>query len=122
MKEIEVGFDSGLTGRVLRVSGQVQDPDPRPWTRHTFSGPSLNLRGSLRGPSLSLNLWGGSLGWCPSTNSYVKTSEDPRVQTRTQRVRVGSDPKPKNASGPGRIQPLSPCWSGALYRPYYEQV
>jgi hypothetical protein len=33
---VEVGSDSGPTGRVLRVSGRVQDPDPRPWTRHLF--------------------------------------------------------------------------------------
>ena len=35
-RKLEVGSDSGPTGRVLRVSGRVQDPDPTPWTRHLF--------------------------------------------------------------------------------------
>ena len=32
--QVEVCSNSGPTGWVLWVLGRVQDPDPRPWTRH----------------------------------------------------------------------------------------
>ena len=114
---LEVGSDSGPTGRVLRVSGRVQDPDPTPWTRHLFGSGSDPTSRVLRSTILATNHPAGS-PYHTSTNSYVKTwvrpgpegfgsgSGYPRVRPEPEGSGSGSDPKPENASGPGRIQPL----------------
>ena len=114
---LEVGSDSGPTGRVLRVSGRVQDPDPTPWTRHLFGSGSDPPSRVLRSTILATNHPAGTPSH-PSTNSYVKTwvrpgpegfgsgSGYPRVRPEPEGSGSGSDPKPENASGPGRIQPL----------------
>ena len=117
MRLLEVGSDSGPTGRVLRVSGRVQDPDPTPWTRHLFGSGSDPTSRVLRSTILATNHPAGS-PYHTSTNSYVKTwvrpgpegfgsgSGYPRVRPEPEGSGSGSDPKPENASGPGRIQPL----------------